>query len=48
MADANPCTICEEYIKGISCRKKMCPVALMKAENNRLKEEVSKLKWECS
>lgn len=48
MADLNPCVICEEYMKGVMCRKQMCPVALMKAENKRLKEEISKLKWEMS
>lgn len=44
-----PCEICENYQKGDICEiSDKCPVALMKAENESLKQEVSKLKHEMS
>jgi hypothetical protein len=43
-----PCEICEMYIKGERCEHTYCPVAKMKAENNRLKEENRKLRNEMS
>ena len=46
MANSNPCIICEKYIKGRKCEKVECPVAIMKAENKKLKDEKRKLKKE--
>lgn len=43
-----PCEICEEYIKGVICDKDKCPVAKVKAENARLRKEISNLKLEMS
>lgn len=43
-----PCEICEMYIKGERCEHTYCPVAKMKAENKRLKEENQKLRIEMS
>ena len=43
-----PCEICEMYIKGERCEHTYCPVAKMKAENKRLKEENQKLRNEMS
>ena len=43
-----PCEICEMYIRGERCEHTYCPVAKMKAENKRLKEENSKLRLEMS
>lgn len=31
-----PCAICEEYIEGVDCTMDQCPVAKLKAENERL------------
>lgn len=33
-----PCSICEEYIKGVDCTMDQCPVAKLKAENKTLTE----------
>ena len=33
-----PCAICEEYIEGVDCTMDQCPVAKLKAENERLKD----------
>lgn len=34
-----PCSICEEYyIEGVICNKDKCPIAKMKAENERLRK----------
>lgn len=34
-----PCSICEKYMDGVICEEKECPVAIMKEENERLKEK---------
>ncbi len=39
-----PCSICEEYIKGVVCTQDQCPVAKMKAENERLRKKNERLK----
>lgn len=41
-----PCSICEEWIDGVICDKDKCPVAIMKAENERQKAEIERLKME--
>ena len=35
-----PCSICEAYIKDVSCDNNNCPVAKMKAEIARQEEEI--------
>lgn len=44
VAKYEPCSICEEYIEGIACTKNQCPVAKMKAENERLRKKNKHLK----
>ena len=39
-----PCSICEEYIEGVACTKDQCPVAKMKAENERLEKRLKEEK----
>lgn len=39
-----PCSICEEYIEGVACTKDQCPVAKMKAENERLEKRLEEEK----
>lgn len=49
MAEYNePCRICEEYMEGVICDKDKCPIAKMKAENEALKKEISRLRLEMS
>ena len=44
----DPCKVCEEYINGAICDNDKCPVAKMKAENEALKKEISRLRLEMS
>lgn len=44
VAKYEPCSICEEYIEGIACTKDQCPVAKMKAENERLEKRLEEEK----
>ena len=39
-----PCVICENYMKGVKCQNDTCPVAMMKAENERMRKEISDLR----
>jgi hypothetical protein len=41
-----PCEICEMYVKGETCEQTNCPVAKLKAENERLKVDNAKLDTE--
>ena len=41
-----PCSICEKYMDGIVCDEDECPVAIMKAEIERLKEMPSVMNCE--
>lgn len=43
-----PCEICEMYVKGENCEQTNCPVAKLKAENERLNDENRKLRNEMS
>ena len=43
-AKYEPCSICEEYIEGVACTKDQCPVAKMKAENERLEKRLEEEK----
>ncbi len=43
-----PCSICENWIKGVECSQSKCPVYKMKQENQRLRKEVADLKAELS
>jgi hypothetical protein len=43
-----PCEICEMYVKGETCEQTNCPVAKLKAENERIKDENRKLRNEMS
>lgn len=40
----NPCSICENYINGVVCDSKECPVYRMKCENKRLRRTITNLK----
>lgn len=41
----NPCTICENYMRGRRCEQAAaCPVGILKAENIRLKQENRRLR----
>lgn len=44
VAKYEPCSICEEYIEGVACTKDQCPVAKMKAENERLEKRLEEEK----
>ena len=41
--ESEPCSICEYWIRGISCEQCHCPVDIMKRENAALKEKISRL-----
>ena len=43
-----PCSICENYINYTICDQDKCPVKKMKEENERLKKELSDLRWRMS
>lgn len=43
-----PCVICENYMKGVKCQNDTCPVAMMKAENERMRKEISDLRLDMS
>lgn len=34
-----PCSICEKYMDGVACDEHECPVAIMKADNDRLEDD---------
>ena len=38
-AKYEPCSICERHMNGVVCDEGNCPVAVMKAENERLQAE---------
>jgi len=39
----NPCEFCEDYAVDVECDNDTCPVYLLKAENEVLKEKVKNL-----